>query len=59
MQQGVSFSSTFYARIYVQKNIFGTKILYKSALCSFVIFGAKIMYKKFACKMLLIKLTEG
>jgi hypothetical protein len=36
------FSRTFFLR----KHAFGAKILYKSALHSFVIFGAKILAKK-------------
>jgi hypothetical protein len=43
---------------FIRKRIFGPKILYESALRSFVIFGAKILYEKCARKMLM-KLTTA
>jgi len=52
----VPISSTFYVHVFVQKRIFGAKILYESTLHSFVIFGAKILFKNCEHKTLM-KLT--
>jgi len=42
----VNFINFLRAHFFVQKRIFGARILYKSASSSFVIFGAKILAKK-------------